>query len=75
MWLSKEDCKIIIVACNTASALALKYLESIFSMPIIGVIESGVNKGIQMSQNNKIAVLGTAATIRSNAYVEKNKSC
>ena len=70
-WLSKQDCKIIIVACNTASALALKYLESTFSMPIIGVIESGVNKGIQMSQNNKIAVLGTAATIRSNAYVEK----
>ena len=70
-WLSKEDCKIIIVACNTASALALKYLKSNFSMPIIGVIESGVNKGIQMSQNNKIAVLGTPATIRSNAYVER----
>ena len=67
-WLSKQDCKIIIVACNTASAVALRYLESIFSIPIIGVIESGVNKGIQMCQNNKIAVLGTAATIRSNAY-------
>ena len=67
-WLSKKDCKIIIVACNTASAVALKYLQSIFSIPIIGVIESGVKKGIQMCQNNKIAVLGTAATIRSNAY-------
>ena len=67
-WLSKKDCKIIIVACNTASAVALKYLESTFSIPIVGVIESGVNKGIQMCQNNKIAVLGTAATIRSNAY-------
>ena len=70
-WLSKEDCKIIIVACNTASALALKYLEATFSMPIIGVIEPGVDKGIQMSQNNKIAVLGTTATIRSNAYGER----
>ena len=67
-WLSKQDCKIIIVACNTASAVALKYLESIFSIPIMGVIEPGVSKGIQMCQNNKIAVLGTAATIRSNAY-------
>tara|TARA_B100001248_G_scaffold113142_1_gene84681 strand:+ start:1944 stop:2738 length:795 start_codon:yes stop_codon:yes gene_type:complete len=67
-WLSKKDCKIIIVACNTASAVALEYLESTFSIPIVGVIESGVNKGIQMCQNNKIAVLGTAATIRSNAY-------
>ena len=73
-WLSKEDCKIVIVACNTASALALKYLESIFSMPIIGVIEPGVKKGIQMSQNNKIAVLGTAATIRSNAYRKRINS-
>ena len=70
-WLNKKDCKIIIVACNTASALALKYLNSTFSIPIIGVIESGVNIGIQMNQNNKIAVLGTSATIRSNAYGKK----
>ena len=70
-WLNKKDCKIIIVACNTASALALKYLSSVFSIPIIGVIESGVNRGIQMNQNNKIAVLGTSATIRSNVYGEK----
>ncbi len=73
-WLNKKDCKIIIVACNTASALALKYLSSAFSIPIIGVIESGVNRGIQMNQNNKIAVLGTSATIRSNAYGEKIKA-
>ena len=52
-WLIKKDCKIIIVACNTASALALKYLSSVFSIPIIGVIESGVNRGIQINQNNK----------------------
>ena len=73
-WLNKKDCKIIIVACNTASALALKYLSSVFSIPIIGVIESGVNRGIRMNQNNKIAVLGTSATIRSNAYGEKIKA-
>ena len=73
-WLNKKDCKIIIIACNTASALALKYLSSVFSTPIIGVIESGVNRGIRMNQNNKIAVLGTSATIRSNAYGEKIKA-
>ena len=73
-WLKKKDCKIIIVACNTASALALKYLSSVFSIPIIGVIESGVNRGIRMNQNNKIAVLGTSATIRSNAYGKKIKA-
>ena len=72
-WLNKKDCKIIIVACNTASALALKYLSSIFSIPIIGVIESGVNRGISMSKNNRIAVLGTSATIRSNEYEKRIK--
>ena len=73
-WLKNKDCKIIIVACNTVSALALKYLSSIFSTPIIGVIEPGVKKGIQITKNNKIAVLGTYATIRSNAYGEGIKS-
>ena len=70
-WLNKKDCKIIIVACNTASALALKHLSSVFPIPIIGVIEPGVNRGIRVNQNNKIAVLGTSATIRSNAYGKK----
>ena len=73
-WLNKKDCKIIIVACNTASALALKYLSSIFSIPIIGVIEPGVIRGIQMNQNNKVAVLGTSATIRSNEYGKRIKA-
>tara|TARA_B100000900_G_scaffold343123_1_gene306722 strand:- start:903 stop:1697 length:795 start_codon:yes stop_codon:yes gene_type:complete len=73
-WLNKKDCKIIIVACNTASALALKYLSSVFPIPIIGVIEPGVNRGIRVNKNNKIAVLGTSATIRSNVYGEKIKA-
>ncbi len=73
-WLNRKDCKIIIVACNTASALALKYLSSIFSIPIIGVIESGVNQGIWMNKNNRIAVLGTSATIRSNEYEKRIKA-
>ena len=73
-WLSKKDCKIIVVACNTVSALALEHLKSIFSIPIIGVIESGANKGIQITRNNKIAVLGTSATIRSNAYGKRIKA-
>ena len=73
-WLNKKNCKIIIVACNTVSALALKHLNSIYSIPIIGVIESGVKRGIQISQNNRIAVLGTSATIRSNAYGKRIKA-
>ena len=73
-WLINQDCKMIVVACNTVSALALEYLNSTFSIPIIGVIDPGVNKAIKISQNNKIAVLGTSATIRSNAYGKKLKA-
>ena len=73
-WLIKQDCKIIVVACNTVSALALDYLNSTFSIPIIGVIDPGVEKAVEISQNNKIAVLGTSATIRSDAYGKRLKA-
>ena len=73
-WLITQDCKMIVVACNTVSALALDYLSSNFSIPIIGVIDPGVEKAIKISRNNKIAVLGTSATIRSDAYGERLKA-
>ena len=73
-WLIKQDCKMIVVACNTVSALALDYLKSIFSIPIIGVIDSGVEKAVKISRNNRIAVLGTSATIDSDAYGKRLKA-
>ena len=73
-WLITQDCKMIVVACNTVSALALDYLNSTFSIPIIGVIGPGVEKAVEISQNNKIAVLGTSATIRSDAYGKRLKA-
>ena len=72
-WLINQDCKMIVVACNTVSALALDYLNSTFSIPIIGVIDPGVQKAVKITQNNKIAVLGTSATIRSDAYGKRLK--
>ena len=73
-WLIKKDCKMVIVACNTASSLAIDYLERKFSLPIIGVIDPGVNLAINKTKSQSIGVIGTHATIQSNSYGEKLKS-
>ncbi|MAV70406.1 MAG: glutamate racemase [Candidatus Marinimicrobia bacterium] len=67
-WLIDQDCKLIIIACNTASALALNFLRSKFDIPIIGVIKPGALLAIKKSKNNRIGVLGTKATIFSKSY-------
>tara|TARA_B100001250_G_scaffold116873_1_gene99126 strand:+ start:1949 stop:2746 length:798 start_codon:yes stop_codon:yes gene_type:complete len=73
-WLIKQNCKIIVVACNTASSLALEYLKLNLSIPIIGVIDPGVKSALLITKNKKIGILGTRATINSNIYGEKLKS-
>jgi len=76
LFLLERKVKVVIVACNTSSALALTYLQQIFSVPIIGVIEAGVKKALETSTNGKIAVIGTRSTISSGAYAKalsKNK--
>ena len=64
----------VIVACNTASSLAIDYLQKKFSLPIIGVIDPGVQLAISRTKSQSIGVIGTHATIQSNAYGEKLKS-
>ncbi len=66
--LLEEDCKAIVVACNTASALALGALETALSVPIIGVIRPGAEAAVAATHNRHIGVIGTRATIRSGAY-------
>ena len=73
-WLIQKNCKIIIVACNTASSLAIEILKKEFSIPIFGVINPGVDYAINATKTYNIGVLGTEATIISDAYGEKIKS-
>jgi glutamate racemase len=73
-WLKEQKCKMIVVACNTASSLALDYLKSNFDLPIIGVISPGVVKALKVTQTNAVGVLGTYGTIRSDAYGKRLKS-
>jgi glutamate racemase len=66
--LTAEGAKLIVVACNTASALALPRLHEVFRIPIIGVIESGARAALAQSQNRRVGVIGTRATVASRAY-------
>ncbi len=66
--LMEEDCKAIVVACNTASALALSTLKARLSVPVTGVIRAGAEAAVAATRNRHIGVIGTRATIKSGAY-------
>ncbi|EAT59015.1 glutamate racemase [Chlorobium ferrooxidans] len=64
--------KLIIVACNTVSALALDVVEkSCSGIPVIGVLKAGAELAVQVTGNNRIGVIGTQATVCSNAYARE----
>jgi glutamate racemase len=71
LFLLRKKVKLIVVACNTSSSLALDYLKRIFSVPIVGVIDPAVKKAISISRNKKIGVIGTKSTINSRVYERK----
>lgn len=60
--------KTIVVACNTASACALDALEKDIDVPIIGVVKPGAKAAAEVTQNGRIGVIGTEATINSRIY-------
>ncbi len=62
------DCKVIVVACNTASALALPSLEEHSPVPVLGVIRPGAEAAVAATRNGHVGVIGTRATIKSGAY-------
>ncbi len=72
-FLVKRDIKLLVVACNTASAVSLAALTGHFSIPIIGVIEPGARRAASVTRSGKIGVIGTAATIQSSAYAKAIK--
>jgi len=69
-FLLNHNAKCIVVACNTASALALHEIRNKINVPIIGVINPGAAAAAQNTNNNKIGVIATTATINSEAYTE-----
>ena len=68
-FLRTQGVKLVVVACNTVSAQGLGGLADGSTLPIIGVIRPGAQAAIEASGGGSIGVLGTPATVRSNAYV------
>ena len=64
----RYDIKLLVVACNTATAAALDVLEKTLPVPVVGVIEPGVRSVIRASRSGRFAVIGTDGTIGSGAY-------
>lgn len=69
-YLITLDVKLIVIACNTATAAALKTAQRSFDVPIIGVIEPGARAAVVEAQNRRVGVLATEATVRSRAYTK-----
>jgi len=63
-----EQAKMIVVACNTASALAVPRMKEIFNVPVQGVVTPGAEAAVRATRNGRIGVIGTRATISSGAY-------
>jgi len=57
-----------VVACNTASAVALDDLATLHRLPVVGVIEPGARRALEVTRNGRVGVIGTEGTIRSRAY-------
>ncbi len=72
-FLMARAVKLIVIACNTATAIAMERVESEVDLPIIGVIEPGAQTACNVSRNKRIGVIGTKRTIESNAYYEAIK--
>lgn len=66
--LLSHDIKLLVVACNTASGVALEELRSRLDIPVVGVIEPGAQVGVRASRSGRIGVLATPGTVSSGAY-------
>lgn len=73
-FLVSKGIKMLIVACNTASAVSLEGIRENFNIPVLGVISPGARAAAQATRNKRIGVIGTEATIQSSAYTKYIKS-
>ena len=68
--LASHGIDLLVVACNTASAVALPALRAELSVPVLGVVEPGARAAVMTSRSGRIGVIGTQGTIASGAYQE-----
>ncbi|MDY0340153.1 MAG: glutamate racemase [Coriobacteriia bacterium] len=67
-WLVGREVKLIVIACNTATAAGLSLAQQVFDVPIVGVVEPGARAAVKATVNRRVGVIGTEGTIDSGAY-------
>lgn len=67
-FLNHQEIKLLVVACNSATAAGLSFYQEKSELPVLGVIEPGVRAALKQSKNRRIGVIGTVGTIGSAAY-------
>ena len=73
-FLIKKEVKLIVIACNTASAYAYNTLKNTYKIPILEVIKPASNVAVEITKNNNVGIIGTMATINSNIYTKTIKN-
>lgn len=70
-FLMQHDVKLIVVACHTASSLAMDSLTQTFDIPILGVVEPGIQGALEHTHNKRVGLVGTKATVSSQRYNQR----
>lgn len=69
-WLVAQGVKMIVIACNTATAAGLAHAQRMFPVPVIGVVEPGARAAVHATRNRRVGVIATKGTIDSGAYAK-----
>ena len=67
-WLVNQGVKLLVIACNTATAAGLAHAQQTFAVPVVGVVEPGARAAVRATLNRRIGVIATKGTIESGAY-------
>ena len=67
-WLISQNVKMIVIACNTATAAGLEAAQKVFDVPIIGVVEPGARAAARATHNRRVGVIATQGTVDSGVY-------
>ena len=74
-FLQERGAEVLVIACNTATALALDQIKSAVTLPVIGVVSPGAQRASEISKTRKAAVIATEATVASHAYEKALGAC
>ena len=72
-YLESRDVKLVVIACNTATAAALNQARELFEVPLVGVIRPGAQAAVDTTKNNRIGVIATEGATRSQEYLHAIK--